>query len=144
MIDGITNADAIPVLERMLQFTARRQELIAHNIANIDTPGFRPQDVSIKQFQAQLGDAVDRRRGTFGSGGGPLQLASSREIEVGPHGLVLHPKAAAHNILFHDGSDRDLERMAQALVENFVMFRTAAELLRNRFELINTAIRGRI
>ncbi len=32
----------------------------------------------------------------------------------------------------------------QALAENFMTFRLAAELLRSRFDLINTAIRERI
>ena len=46
MIDGLNNADALPVLERVLQFAGQRHRLIVNNIANLNTPGFRPMDVS--------------------------------------------------------------------------------------------------
>jgi hypothetical protein len=48
------------------------------------------------------------------------------------------------NILFHDGNDRNPERIMQSLVENFITFRTAADLLKSRFNLINTAISERV
>ena len=59
-------------------------------------------------------------------------------------GLVLHPEAMGANVLFHDRNDRDVERIMQELVENFMTFRFAADLLKSRFDLINTAIRERI
>ena len=54
MIDGVTNADALPVLERLMQFAGRRHQIIVNNIANLDTPGFRPVDVSVDDFRAEL------------------------------------------------------------------------------------------
>jgi flagellar basal-body rod protein FlgB len=145
MIDGVTNSDSLPVLERMVQFAGQRHRLIAHNIANLDTPGFRPADVSVSGFQAQLGEAIDARRAAFGNLGGPLALEASEEITFDERdSIVLHPQSAGDNILFHDRSDRDLERTMQGLVENFMSFRFAAEMLRSRFDLINTAIRERI
>jgi len=144
MIDGLTNADAIPVLERMLQFAGRRQLLLAHNIANLDTPGFRPVDVSVDAFRAELGRAVEVRRRLTGNGGGPLPLRSTSEVKVRAGGLELRPRPIGDNILFHDRNDRDPERLTQAMVENFLVFRTAAELIRNHFDLLNTAIRERI
>jgi flagellar basal-body rod protein FlgB len=127
VIDGVLNAEAIPVLERLARFAGARHRLIANNIANIDTPGYRPVDLSVSDFQAQLAEAVDGRRA-----GRP---APSWELE---------PRPTAANILFHDGNDRDLERTMQDLVENFLTFRTATELMRSRFDLIRTAIRERI
>ncbi|MBT8486208.1 MAG: hypothetical protein HKO59_13385 [Phycisphaerales bacterium] len=145
MIGGVTNADSLPVLERMIQFAGRRHRLMTHNIANIDTPNFRPMDVSVQGFQTQLGAAVDERRERAGNAGGELRLRNSREVAVGKHDeLVFNPSPAGDNILFHDRNDRDTERLMQDLVENFMAFRTAADMLRNRFDLINTAIRGRL
>ena len=127
MIDGVLNADALPVLERLARFAGARHRLIAHNIANLDTPGYRPVDLSVSDFQKQLAEFVaDRRAG--------------RE----PQPIELEPEPKGDNILFHDGNDRDLERTMQDLVENFLTFRMANELMRSRFELINTAIRERI
>ena len=144
MIDGVTNAGAIPVLERLVQFSGQRHRLIVHNIANLDTPDFRPVDVSVKDFQAQLGRAIDRRRAEHSNGGGQLDLASTRQVEVTDGGLDLNPAPLGENILFHDGNDRNPERIMQSMVENFITFRAAADLLRSRFNLINTAISERV
>jgi flagellar basal-body rod protein FlgB len=139
MIDGLTSGGSLPVLERLLQFAGERHRLIVHNIANLDTPGFRPADVSLRGFQEQLGAAIDRRR----RAGGALRLEGSPEVEVRPQGLLLHPRPSGDNLLFHDGNDRDLDRTMQDLVENFMAFRAAAELVRGQFNLLDSAIAGR-
>ena len=144
MIDGVTNADSIPVLEKVLQFAGQRHRLIVNNIANFSTPGYQAVDVSVEAFQAQLGDAIDARRARHGASGGELDLRDSRMIQFNSTGIELHPEPIGRNILFHDRNDRDLERTMQDLAENFMSFRLAAELLRSRMALINTAIRERI
>ncbi|MCH8005277.1 MAG: flagellar basal body rod protein FlgB [Planctomycetes bacterium] len=136
----MTNSDAVPVLERMLQFAGARHRLIVNNIANLDTPGFRPVDVSVGAFQEQIARAIDARR----AGLGRFEPADSNQVEFSPTGVRLHPVPVGANILFHDQNDRDLERSMQDLVENFLTFRLAADLLRSRFDLINTAIRERV
>ena len=144
MIDGITNADAIPALERLMQFAGGRHRVIVNNIANLDTPGFRPLDVSVRAFQTRLAEAVDRSRSRNGNAGGALEIDSGDGIEFAPTGVVLYPTPRGDNILFHDGNDRDPEKLMQSLVENFMAFRAAADLLRNRFDMLNTAIRERV
>ena len=144
MIDGVTNADSLPVLERLVQFAGQRHRVIVNNIANLDTPYFRPSDVSVEDFQARLGAAIDERRDRHGSRGGALEPESSRGVEFRPNRMILNPEPIGDNILFHDQNDRDAERITQSLVENFMTFRMAAELLRNRYDLINTAIRERV
>lgn len=142
MIPGLTNSEGIDVLERLTQFAAQRHRIIANNVANLSTPGFRPVDVDPRQFQAQLAQAVDARR--EGSPAANLALESSSQVEVDRHGLTLRPEPIAEGILFHDGSDHDVERIMQDLVENFMTFRMAAQLLRSRFDLLETAIRERL
>ncbi len=143
MIDGLTNSEGIASLERLVQFAGQRHRLIVNNIANIDTPGYRATDVSVTDFQKQLGDAIDEQRQS-GRPGGTLNLKDSRQVEFSRHSLTLHPTPSGDNILFHDGNDRDLERTMQDLVENFLTFRLASELIRNRFDLLNTAISERV
>ncbi len=144
MIDNIVNSDAIPTLERMIQFTGQRHRLIAHNVANLTTPGFRPVDVNPKQFQAALGEAIDARRARGAGAAGPLEIEDSENVVVHDDSITLKPEPVGENVLFHDGNDRDLDRTMQGLVENFMMFRTATEMLRSRFELLNLAIRERM
>lgn len=127
-----------------MQFSAQRHRIITNNIANLSTPGFRPQDVSVEAFQEQLAKAVDERRAGDTSFAGDLPLRSSREVKVQPDGLMLQPQPIGENIMFHDGNDRDVERTMQDLVENFMTFRAAAQLLKTRFDAISTAIRERL
>jgi flagellar basal-body rod protein FlgB len=143
MINGLTNSESVPVLERLLQFTEQRHRLIANNVANISTPGFRPTDVSPEEFQKQLGEAVEERRAS-GSKDGDLHLENSSQIEFTRHGVKLNAQPSGENILFHDGNDRNVERVMQSLVENTYTFRTATQLLKNQFELLTTAIRERL
>ncbi len=142
MIDSVTGSDAIPVLERLVQFAGSRHRIITDNIANMDTPGYRPVDVSVGDFREHLGEAIDARRAQGGTG--PLEPADTEQVEFSPTGLALHPEPLGENILFHDGGDRDLERTMQDLVENFLTFRVAVDLLKSRFALLNTAISGRV
>ena len=50
-------------LEQTVAFTERRHAILAGNIANTDTPGYREQDLSVESFQKNLRDAIqaDRR-----------------------------------------------------------------------------------
>jgi len=144
-IDQVTNAGAIPALEAGVQFAARRQALIAHNIANFSTPNFTPTDVSIGGFQEQLGEAIDRRRAQFGGHRGELKLRSSREVAQDETGRIrLTPRDAGRNVLFHDRNNRDLERTMQDLVENVASFRVATDLLKSRVDLLRVAIQERL
>lgn len=143
MISGLTNADSLPVLERMLQFAAGRQKILADNVANFDTPGFRPKDVDVRQFQAALGEAVVERRDQNSNRGGELVFGGTRDVRVRGDRLELVPDEANRNVLFHDGNDRDLDRSMQDLVENVLTVRTVSTLLRSRIDLLSSALRER-
>ena len=143
MIDGVTNTEGLSVLERLVQFAGQRHRLIVNNIANLDTPGYRPVDVSVQDFRAQLREAIDENRAS-GRRGGPLNIKDSAQIEFSAGSLTLHPTPIGDNILFHDGNDRDLERTMQDLVENFLTFRMATELMRSRYDILRSAIAERV
>lgn len=144
-IDDLANADALPTLSAMLRFAGQRHRLIAHNIANISTPDFRPKDVSIKDFQRELGSAIDKRRQSFGGTRGELNIRQTRELRRDARGdLKLVPREAGRNVLFHDRNNRDLERLMQDLVENASAHRFAADMIRSRFDLLRTAISERV
>ncbi len=124
-----------------MQFAAGRQRVLAHNVANISTPNFLALDVSVRGFQAQLRDAVERRREAGGKGA--LDMKSSSEVEVAGSGLRLTPGTPSGGVLFHDRNNRSLERSMQDLVENASAFRIATDLLRSRYQLMQAAISER-
>ncbi len=145
-IRDLSSGGASASLEAMLKFSAQRQKILAHNIANIDTPNFQAKDVDPKEFQRLLGEAIDKRRaGKGGASGGGLDFGSSRQIKVDRSGrMTLTPMSATDGVLFHDRNQRDLERMMQDLVENASMFRVAADMIRQRRTQILGAIAQRV
>lgn len=134
---------SMPVLERMVQFTGARQELIAHNIANFSTPFYKPVDLDPRKFQSQLSDAMDRRSRKPNPMRRPLELRNGEEARFRNGQLEFKPQAKNENILFHDQNNRDVERTMQDLVENTLAHRTSIDLLKSQFDLLRTAIRER-
>ncbi|MGP1271923.1 MAG: flagellar basal body rod protein FlgB [Phycisphaerales bacterium] len=147
LIDHVTNAGALPSLEATIRFSARRQALLAHNIANISTPNFQRKDVSPASFQASLREAVEARRERTGGHTGELPLRETREIGFDARGaLRLTPRGGGNRVgvLAHDRNNRDLEQMMQDLAENLGVYRAATELMRSRLGTLRAAITERV
>lgn len=143
-ISEVVNSGATPALELSLCFAGQRQRQIAHNIANLTTPQFRPVDVSPQGFQAMLAKAVDDRRQNKG-GKGELDWQPTRELRRNGRGeLQILPQTSGLGILAHDRNNRDLERLMQDHAENATVFRVSAELLRSRYQQIREAIAERV
>lgn len=144
-IADIFNSGAMPTLEAGMQFAAQRLRLLAHNIANISTPDFRPVDLSVKDFQAVLADAVAQRREATGGEQGRLDLKKTSEIEMVAGGtLRFTPRTSSGNVLFHDRNNRDVERLMADQAETVAAYRAASDLLRGRFALLKSAISQRV
>lgn len=144
MIKGLFDRGALPALTRMVQFTEQRHGLLAHNIANIDTPYFKPADVSPQKFEKVLGDAIDRRRTQKNPLAGELKMQDTWKMRFSKESLTLLPRETNTGIMYHDQNNRDLERLMQNLAENQMAFNAASRLARNQFTMIETAIAGRL
>jgi flagellar basal-body rod protein FlgB len=144
-LEQLDTAGSLPALEATMRYASQRQKLLAHNIANLETPDFRPVDVSPDHFQRVLSEAIhDRRLTRRGGTSGAMPMDRTRQLEQGADGsLMLTPRTSTGNILFHDRNNRDLERMMQDLAENAGMFRTATDLMRNRVAVLHMAINER-
>lgn len=145
MIQGMFDYGAMPVLERLIQFTGERHKVLADNVANISTPYFKPRDLDPASFQATLRDAIDRRRETSPNPvSGDLDLRDSRQVKFEGDHIVARPQASNENIMFHDENNRDLERTMQRIAENTLTHNAAIELMRSEMNLLRTAIRERL
>jgi flagellar basal-body rod protein FlgB len=106
MLDKISNQ-----IEKYMDLVADRQRLIAANIANIDTPGYRTKDIA---FQAEFQNMADGE--------------NPRVVEV--------PNLKVKN----DGNDVSLDREARMLSENSLRFSFAESLLKDQIKMISSAI----
>jgi flagellar basal-body rod protein FlgB len=128
-IDRLLNQGSEPMLEEMLRFTEARHRLIAQNVVNISTPGYKQQDLSLEKFQRMLAERADQANES-----GP---GSVRFDDIGMEAEKSH-----HGILFHDGQTRSMEQLMSDQAKNALMHNMAIELLRRQFQTMEMAIKG--
>jgi flagellar basal-body rod protein FlgB len=106
MIDPVSQS-----LEGYMDTLSARQKLVASNIANADTPGYKTLDLD---FSAAYKNAVEG--------------AAPKPMEV--QGLPLKT----------DGNNVSLDREARMLAENALRFNVASSLLKSQFRTLKMAI----
>ena len=142
-LSEITNRGNIPVLEKLLAFAEARQTMLADNLANIDTPGYRIKQLDPKAFQAAMRRAIEER------GGDPrraLEIPETEQFHLDEQGhLVVTPvEEPSENILFHDRTNARIESLMTQVAENVMTYKLASQLLKNSFDGLKTAIRGQV
>ena len=90
-----------------------RQQLVASNIANADTPGYKTQDVDVENEFQNVVNGLQPMAG---------------EVQ----GLTLK----------NDGNNVDLDREARLLAENAMRFSIAGNLLKGQLKELKIAIDG--
>ena len=63
MLSSLFQSSSLPVLEQVVNFTEARHGVLAGNIANLDTPGYKTRDLSPALFQQRL-QGSDRNEDT--------------------------------------------------------------------------------
>jgi flagellar basal-body rod protein FlgB len=133
-------------LEQDLNFTRTalgvrgyRQELLASNIANADTPNFKARDID---FKSALGVAL----GNAGAdAAAPLAMTRTRAgHQAGaadtPYGAATQYRTEYQGAVDGNTVNMDVERAAFA--ENALQVEALITFINNRFSTLNAAIRG--
>jgi len=111
----------IEMLGKLLDVGNLRQKVIAHNIANVNTPGFRKSEVEFEStFQAELA-----RRGVGAAGKVDASVVSSTDKAVRS-----------------DGNNVDIDRELGLLSKNALLYKTYATILSKKFGMMGAAITG--
>ena len=98
-------------LGHYMDLLAQRQRLVASNMANLDTPGYRTKDVDFQfEFMSQAPGAQPQ---------------------------VIEP---ADLVVKNDGNNVSLDREARLLAENALRFNVASNLLRGELRELRKAI----
>jgi flagellar basal-body rod protein FlgB len=127
----------------MLSFLNARLDVLADNIANADTVGYRTKILDAGAFQRALRRAIDEIDPAPGS---PLRFRGTRQFRQDRTGdLVFTPaEEPPQNILFHDRSDMRIETQMKELAETAMMHQAAVELLRGQYDGLKKAISGQL
>lgn len=129
----LANTPFFSVLRARLDQLSERQRLIAENIANASTPGYRPRDVDTAGFERLLASA---------SGGRGLAIARTQPGHLGAGG------SADVSVVTRDDSETTIdgnsvvleEQMARA-AETRMQFETGIALYQKGLELVRLASR---
>ena len=132
-IERLLDQGSAPLLEQTLRFTAARQSLIAENVVNVDTPGYRQKDLSVEKFQAMMRRRVEDRRDAGAAAERPGFDEVAAELE--------NPR---RGILFHDGNNRSMEHLMSDMAKNAMMHNLCVELLRKQFQALELALKERV
>ena len=93
-------------IERYMSLLSARQKLVASNIANADTPGYKTKDIDFRaEFENQMDAAWHQRQSKF-------------------------PGLKTKN----DGNNVDMDREARLLAENALRFNVATNLARSELQ----------
>lgn len=125
MIDPVFQSDNYLLARKLLDASVVRQEAIASNIANADTPGYRRLDVAA-DFATQL-----RTR---------LEAGKASEAASLKPTLVEDPSARS---VRPDGNTIELERELLEMNRNSVEFDYLAEVVSRNIKQMKMAISGR-
>lgn len=150
MLEPLINSETIGLLEQVAAFGERRHEVLAGNIANIDTVDYRTRDLPVEAFQHALKEAVAARtRSTPAAGAASLSSQRPTSIpvrslkELFPHKLFQPVESPPNNLTFHDGNNRSIEHEVMELTKNSMMQRFAVELMTSQMNLLQSVISER-
>lgn len=130
MLPQLFDSTMVPLLEQVARFSERRQEVLAGNIANIDTPEYRRRDLPVEAFHSALQRACT---GCAAPGGSSTELKAHFPDELF---RAVEPRAA--NITFQDGNDRNIEREVMEMTKNALLQSFAVEMLAAQFSMLET------
>jgi flagellar basal-body rod protein FlgB len=146
MLSSLFTNSALPVLERVVNFTEARHGVLAGNVANLDTPGYRTRDLSPALFEERLKEAVETARRPT-----PKYPTYSRQNESaagrrtgGEYDAFRRVDESMKSILYHDDSDVSLERQVNEIVKNQQQHNLAIHIMSAQFRLLRAAITERV
>ena len=116
----------IDLLSGMLDYRSARHKVIVSNIANLDTPDFKPQELT---FATSLVEAAAKGSTT------PLTLTrtNNKHLPAGADQKANFPTRQS-------GDKVEIDREMTSLAENNLMYNLTVELLSRKFKGINTTL----
>lgn len=133
MVKSILSSPQETVLEQALGAAALRHKVIANNVANVNTPGFKKSDVV---FEDKLAAALS---------GNTLPMARTHANHLrGRQGDAFTPSVVTDTktSLRTDGNNVDIDAEMANVAKNTIYYDAVAKQLGRYFSNLKSAIRG--
>jgi flagellar basal-body rod protein FlgB len=135
MLNSLFQSTTIPVLEQVVNFAQARHNLLAGNIANIDTPGYKMRDLSSEKFQSRLKSAISQRD--------EMRASMSTALYGPADNPVSDVGSSLADMLHHDDTNGNLEHQITAVAKNEMQHNMALTIMTSQFRLLQAAISER-
>ena len=127
----------IGVHAEALKLRSQRTEVLARNLANADTPGYRARDIDFKSALAAASGTPE----------GSVRLSTTNTAHIDPTaagGIDGNPnlKYRVPNAPALDGNTVDVQMEQAAFAENAVRYQSTLTLLSSKLRSLMTAITG--
>ncbi len=126
----------IEALGKGIDLRAKKHNHISANLANVETPGYRPTSLS---FEGELKDALQGKKGATLTHPQHIPLKGAADSLHKVEGTVIDVSTATTG---RDGNAVELEQEMSSMAENQIMYNASIQLLAKKFEGIKQAIKG--
>ncbi|CCO09159.1 flagellar basal body rod protein FlgB [Desulforamulus hydrothermalis] len=129
----IFDSPVINVLKQGLDAGSLRQRVIAHNLANLNTPGFKKSYVSFE----------DRLKAALSKEGVPLK--GTHPLHMGTAGPAVKPevKQVKDSTMRYDGNNVDIDEEMVNLAAATIQYDLLGQGLIDRYNILSLVIGGR-
>jgi flagellar basal-body rod protein FlgB len=118
-----TDNPMFPALEDLLSWTSKRQQALAANIANLDTPGYRAKDYKFEEALSTI------------------DLASTSSKHISPVDDSSRSRLYEEDTnVKPNGNSVDIEREMSALTKNGLEYITLVQYLNQKIKTLRSAI----
>ena len=138
---NILTDNTLNALEKSLDLRLQRQELLAANLANIDTPGFKPHDMEFEGFLRKAQEVPEPEAATG------VGMERTSAMHISPRDLPRTDDMPLDNVVSRpgvenslDGNGVDLDEEVMRSTENAARYTAAAEMTRRKIAILNYAI----
>ena len=125
----------VALLQQALSYRSANHSVISGNLANVDTPGYRPQELT---FDQELRRAVD---------GEGISIKRTDERHM-PAPTDIFGGKASHELVSNDqeigeSNQLNIDKEMARMVQNNLLYEASAKLLAKRFDALRQVIEGR-
>lgn len=132
-MSGWLNGPVLNVLQKGLEASSMRQQVLANNVSNIDTPGFKRSDVD---FQTVLGTVLGDKSGALS-----MKLTDQKHIlgitNVGGSGIVTEQSTTLRS----DGNNIDVDTEMTNVAENGLYYNSLTSAISSQLGLLRMVLK---
>lgn len=124
-------SNTINSLERAISQSTAKQKVITNNIANVDTPNYKAQEV---RFTNALSNEMQKLQAT---------KTNAKHVDFGGSNTSGYRVVTKNNTNYqHNGNNVDIDQEMTEMAKNQIQYNALIERLSGKFNSLKTVIKG--